>query len=194
MQTSDDKELRDALKKLLCADEFRMRLLHAVESLRLPDCWIGAGFVRAAVWDHSHGRHMSAFDGDVDVVWFDRARSVEIDRATETELAAKEPSFRWSVKNQAWMHVRNGELPYESTEDAVRRWPETATAIAVRLSRSELEILAPFGLSDLFSMIVRPTPAFVGDKFPFFIERVRNKRWLERWPMLSLAEVTGRPE
>src|ERR1700730_5813084 len=110
------------------------------------------------------------------------------------ELAAKEPSFRWSVKNQAWMHVRNGELPYESTEDAVRRWPETATAIAVRWSRSELEILAPFGLSDLFSMIVRPTPSFVGDKFPFFIERVRNKRWLERWPMLSLAEVTGRPE
>jgi hypothetical protein len=59
-------------------------------------------FVRAAVWDHLHGRHMSAFDGDVDVVWFDRARWAEISCATEAELAAKEPSFRWSVKNQAW--------------------------------------------------------------------------------------------
>ncbi|WRQ77412.1 nucleotidyltransferase family protein [Pseudomonas saxonica] len=30
-----------------------------VRSLNLPDCWIGAGFLRNAVWDYLHGRSPS---------------------------------------------------------------------------------------------------------------------------------------
>lgn len=31
------------------------------------------------------------------------------------------------VKNQARMHLRNGDRPYQSATDAMRYWPETAT-------------------------------------------------------------------
>jgi hypothetical protein len=32
-----------------------MRLLRAAEGLDIEDCWIGAGLIRNAVWDHLHG-------------------------------------------------------------------------------------------------------------------------------------------
>jgi hypothetical protein len=46
-----------------------MLALKAVEALNLPDCWIGAGFIRNAVWDALHGRPWCASYGDV--VYFD---------------------------------------------------------------------------------------------------------------------------
>ena len=43
------------LRALLLADARRPALLRAVAALALPDCWIAAGFVRNAVWDHLAG-------------------------------------------------------------------------------------------------------------------------------------------
>ena len=60
-----------ALQTLISSDAQRWHLLDIVRSLALPDCWIGAGFVRNAVWDHLHGRALSPLTGDVDVLWFD---------------------------------------------------------------------------------------------------------------------------
>ena len=177
-----------ALLSLIAADPERMRLLHHVQALGLPDCWIGAGFVRGAVWDHLHGYPPSLPAGDVDVVWFDRTRaSPEEDRCIEAQLAAGAPGVAWSVKNQARMHDHNGDPPFASTEDALRHWPETAGAVAVRLADDGLQVLAPFGLDDLFAMIVRPTPAFAGDRLDVVRTRMREKRWLERWPRLRVA-------
>lgn len=50
-----------------------MKVLAAVETLALPDCWIGTGFVRNPVWDALHGRPWSASYTDVDLVYFDAA-------------------------------------------------------------------------------------------------------------------------
>jgi len=39
-----------------------------VEALRLPDSWVGAGFVRNPVWAALHGRSWSAYvDGPIGV-------------------------------------------------------------------------------------------------------------------------------
>jgi len=177
-----------ALRALVAADPERMRLLRLVRDLGPPDCWIGAGFVRGAVWDHLHGYPPSLPAGDIDVVWFDRARAnPDEDRRRETELTSSAPEVMWSVKNQARMHKRNGDAPYASTEDALRHWPDTATAVAVQLTHDGLDVLAPFGLDDLFSMIVRPTPAFAGDRLAIVRARMHEKRWLERWPRLRVA-------
>jgi hypothetical protein len=173
---------------LLRADATRMRLLAAVEDLCLPDCWIGAGFVRALVWDHLHGRESSPLDTDVDVVWWDPAHATAaIDRELEGVLTAQDATVVWSVTNQARMHGRNSDEAYASTEDALRHWPETATAVAIRQAVGRLEILAPFGLADLFAMTIRPTPAFRGARRSIVEDRVRDKRWRERWPQARWA-------
>jgi uncharacterized protein len=115
------------LSRLIAVDETRLRLLDQVAALDLPDCWVGAGFVRSAVWDHLHGRAAELTWGDTDVVWFDKDRATPLSADAEIEagLRRAEPSANWSVKNQARMHTRNGDAPYLSAEDALSRWPET---------------------------------------------------------------------
>jgi hypothetical protein len=171
---------------ILRADRRRWHLLGVVAALDLPDCWIGAGFIRNAVWDHLHGRPLSPPSGDVDVIWFDSDRTdPALDRLYEVRLAAIEPSVVWSVENQARMHVRNADPPYASAVDAMRHWPETATAIAARRHGDALcEVAAPLGLDDLFGVVLRPTANFVDRKRSIYDERLRSKKWAERWPLL----------
>jgi hypothetical protein len=131
---------------------------------------------------------MSGLTGDVDVVWFDSRRSDRSeDERLEAALTVMDSGVDWSVKNQARMHLRNGDAPYHSVLDAMRFWPETATAIAVRRTeKGGFEIAAPFGLDDLFGLILKPTPGFVSGKQGIFQDRVREKAWLSRWPKIRL--------
>ena len=87
------------VSELLRADPTRWRLLGVVAGLDLPDCWIGAGFVRNAVWQHLHGRAEMPLEGDVDVIWYnpDCVDAAE-GRRLEAQLAQLESPFAWSVK------------------------------------------------------------------------------------------------
>ena len=176
------------LQTLMMSDPLRHQALEAVAALNLPDCWIGAGFVRDALWDHLHGYDVAEPEGDVDVIWYDAVAPQEgCDRRIEEGLRSAMPDLLWSVKNQARMHLRNGDAPYASVGDAVQYWPETATAVAARLGCSgSIEVNAPLGLDDLFALRLRPTPSFPTRKLPIFLDRVSSKRWLERYPRLSL--------
>jgi len=174
------------LRTLIASDRQRMRVLGLVRDLGLPDCWVAAGFVRNGVWDHLHGRAVSPLTQDVDVIWFDPAACTAArDAGLETALRARDGTLAWSVKNQARMHERNGDAPYRSATDAMRYWPETATAVGVRLGQQgEIEVAAPFGLDDLFDLVLRPTPRFLTEKYAIYLERVRSKQWEQAWPKL----------
>lgn len=180
-----------ALETLLLTDPWRLPLLNIIQSL-CPESWIGAGFVRDAVWDHLHQRAPQPPAGDVDVIWLNTyVTDIEADIALENRLHDHAPGVVWSVKNQARMHLRNGDAPYPSLDVALRHWPETATAVAVRLAgKDRIEIIAPFGLEDLFGLRLRPTPHFTQRKYPQFRRRVEEKRWLTRYPHLRLI-ATG---
>jgi hypothetical protein len=182
-------DLPTRLASLLYADALRMEALNAVRTLDLPDGWIGAGFVRDAVWDQLHGHNPRPPLGDVDVIWFDRAHPDRaMDEELERQLRSRMPALDWSVRNQARMHLRNADTPYRDVADAMMHWPETATAVAVRLTDDDrLEINAPFGLEDAFGLRLKPTPHFAANKRPVFSQRVSEKRWLKRYPRLTLG-------
>ncbi len=75
--------------RLIADDSWRMRVLETVRALELSDCWVGAGFVRAMVWDWLHGHAESTPLDDVDVIFFDSARiDPMIERFHEQRLAA----------------------------------------------------------------------------------------------------------
>ena len=183
---------QDALQRLLLNDPLRMDALYTVQELKLNDGWIGAGFVRDAVWDCLHGYGQRPVAGDVDVVWFNSEHSDPAhDSSLEETLSLQSSGFNWSVKNQTRMHQRNGNDPYLSTENALLYWPETATAVAVRLGETNLiEIIAPYGLDDLFELRLRPTPIFEREKLNIFRQRAAAKRWLERYPRLQFIATT----
>ena len=172
---------------LIADDPWMMAVLDATRRLELPDCWIGAGFVRCKVWDHLHGFVAATPLDDIDLLYFqpeDTSRAAE--QAIEARLQYAMPGQPWSVKNQARMHLHNGDKPYSGTVDAMRYWMETPTCVAVRLNAQEtLELAAPYGIDDLLHLILRPTPAG-RRREQAYRERVENKQWLQNWPKTQI--------
>lgn len=128
---------RDAagIAALAAADASMMRALRAVADHAPAGSWVGASFLRNAVWDALHGRAPDVAGlTDIDVVFHDDAdASPAGDAAAEAALRAAAPHLPWSVTNQARMHGRNGHAPYAGVTDAIAHWPATATAVALRL-------------------------------------------------------------
>ena len=178
--------LEKKLIRIMGTYEHLIRDLELVGRLNLPKWCIAAGYVRNYVWDYLHEyRHRTPLN-DVDVLYYDPDDlREETEKKYETILKHQLQQYNWSVKNQARMHLRNHENPYLSVEDAMKRWPETATAVGIKLNRSHhLEVIAPHGLNDLFDLVIRRSPYFK-DKH-YFYTRVQNKRWLELWPKLRI--------
>ncbi len=183
MKTAND------IAAFLSGQPYFVEALKHVEALNLPDCWISAGFIRNAVWDHLSGFQPSPRrTDDVDVLYFqpaDLARTGE--ETAEATLRQVAPEHEWEVRNQARMHFKNGDAPYQDTEDGLRHFLETATAIGARLTAGKIEIIAPYGIDDLLSLVLRPTPS--GRARPHeFIGRVEQKGWRRRWPKLTFLE------
>ncbi len=172
---------------LLNKSSWHMDALKAVKSLGLPDWAIGAGFVRNPVWDWLHGYNKPTPLSDIDVAYFDpNDLSKETEKLYETKLKAV-MNENWSVKNQARMSaVDHFPREYTSTADALSHWPETATAIGVRLDANDnVELIAPHGTDDLMSLTLRMTPDFPGGH-EYFLKRIEKKQWLTKWPRLKI--------
>lgn len=161
-----------------------MQALRAVQSLGLDSWCIGAGAVRALVWDRLHGYPEPTAVPDIDVAYFDPSDlAAESERAMQDRLAAVLPGVPWEVTNQAAVHLwydRDVE-PLPSLLAGIASWPEFATAVGVALDqRSQVVVLAPWGLDDLFSMVVRRNPARISEAA--YRQRLRQKQYARRWP------------
>ncbi len=167
-------------------------VLKAVRQLALPDWYVGGGAIRNLVWDHLHGYAEPSWLADVDVAYYEATNEDrERDKREEEKLQRLLPGIRWDVKNQAYVHEWFEERfgyavpPLSSTREAVATWPETATAVAVRLTSSdEIEVFAPLGLEDLFGLVVRRNPARVTPEQ--YLRRVAEKRYTQRWPRVRI--------
>ena len=176
-------------------DQWMMELLRTVKELDLPDWWICAGFVRSKIWDVLHGFNERTSIPDVDVIYFDQTNLDEsIEKKLEKELHSRLPAIPWSVKNQARMHVINNFPPYLSSVDAISKFPETGTALGVKLDGGENLILtAPCGVEDVINMEVNPTPFFRGTKelMAIYEERLEKKNWSAVWNKVTVTHLIG---
>lgn len=186
MKTAED------ILALIAADSSRLHLLRVLREVGPEGAWIGAGFVRNAVWDHLHGYGEATPLADIDVLHFaPRALDPQADADFEAALRRR-CEAPWSVKNQARMHLRNGDRPYRDCADALCHWAETCTAVALRLVGERLELLAPLGVDDLLALKVRPTAHFAG-KPEVYRRRLREKNWTARWPLLDISGSSQTP-
>jgi hypothetical protein len=98
------------IAKFLECQPVILSILKQVEALSIEDCWVGAGLIRNAIWNHLHGRSVELLlDSDVDVVYWDPGDATpERDIAIEKHLFEERADIPWSVHNQARMHERNG--------------------------------------------------------------------------------------
>lgn len=173
------------LTEIINSDQLLMSILKAIDALQLNDCYVAAGVIRNKVWDTLH--NVQTEINDIDVIYFDKLDcSIEKEKALESKLQEIMPNQPWSVKNQARMHIKNKIFPYSSSIDGVAHFPETPTAVAVRLNNSQIEILAPYGLNDLFKGLVRPTPSFNqnSELHSIYSNRIQSKNWSSIWDKL----------
>lgn len=187
--------MKNQTTALLQADVLRSECLHALREIALPQAMICAGFVRNLIWDSAHGFTSSTPLADVDVAWFDAVNTApNLDVEIEFELQKRLPTVQWQVRNQARMHLRNDVAAYTSAIDAVQRFPETATCLAVSLNLND-EIIweVETGLADAWALHLRHH-VHSGLALSVAQQRITQKNWLMRWPRLQIhAEPTLRP-
>ena len=170
---------------LIRGDDWMMSILREVAALNLPDWAVGAGFVRGKAWDCLHDFKERTPLPDIDVLYFNPTEKIE-GREIEAKLGQRFPGLAWEAVNQATAHIYNDEDPYRNTEDAVSKWPETATAVAVTMdSDGGLKLIAPHGVKDLVEMKVRPTPAWE-QKLDKYKKRAEKKAWDKKWPKVKV--------
>jgi uncharacterized protein len=176
------------IAELLASVPALRTLLREVAALDLPQGCIAAGMVRNAVWDVLHERAPSLHPrSDIDVIFYAPGQlAPEREAELEARLRARRPDIAWQVRNQARMHARNGDPPYLGCCDALRHFPEVATAISARLVDERVIIDAPLGVSDLLALIVRPTPTFAR-RPEAYRARLASKDWAQRWPKLRFV-------
>jgi hypothetical protein len=169
-----------------------MSALSAVRDMGLESWCIGAGAIRNLVWDSLHGYEIPTYLTDVDVAYFDMSDlSSTRDAEILSRLAAQCPEIPWEVTNQAAVHLWFESVfgksvpPLMSLSEAVASWPEYTTAVGLTLRNDGIiDICAPYGLDDLFSMVVRRNPARVS--IDIYRRRVEQKRYLDRWPQATV--------
>ena len=166
--------------------------LRAVASLELKSWCIGAGAVRNLVWDYLHGHVEPSLLADVDVAYFDADNlSPNAEQELQSALAAKLPGVPWEVTNQAAVHLwfegyfGHPVKPLRSLDEAVASWPEYATSVGITLdARARLQVIAPWGLDDLFGIKVRRNPTRVSPET--YRQRTEQKQYEKRWPRVTV--------
>lgn len=179
--------------ELIQNDDRMMEIIKAASKLKLPDWWICAGFVRSKIWDAMHGFEKRTNTPDVDVIYFDEKNMEErIEKKLEAELRVILPNIPWSVKNEARMHVLNNIPPYISSEDAISKFPETATALGVKVDKNDKLILtAPCGIEDVLNLELKPTPYFkeTKERATIYEERINKKNWKAVWYKIQVHHI-----
>ncbi len=171
--------------QMILADTPVGEVLSAIAQLHLPNWWLAGGAVRNTVWRSIFGENCGLFIKDFDIAFFDETGNRDQELVAKAYLTELFPHHQFDVKNQAsFARWRPGRRPYSSTEDGIQDWLHTATAVAVRLdTQGKWEFFTPYGLDDLFSGIIQPTPAHIDNP------DAHNKaaEFLSKCPYLRLA-------
>jgi hypothetical protein len=186
-----DDSLTARLADLLRADADVMHVLTIARALALPDWRLVAGGVYQTVWNVMTGRPRGHGINDWDVVYFDASDlSWEGEDAVIRRVAAAFGGWpgRVQVRNQArvhlWFEQRFG-APYASlrcTDESLARYASVVHAVGVRLDPDgSLDIVAPFGLDDLFALRIRPNRALANAQS----HDAKARRCKALWPQVS---------
>jgi hypothetical protein len=188
-EQSQLSKYEDQFIELIANNREMMHDLYVIRELHLPGGCIAAGYVRNYIWDCLHGFTARTALNDIDVIYYNKDQcDEEFEKNIEQHLREETGSSLWSVKNQARMHIQNGDRPYQSISDAMSYWPETVTAVAIRLEAdNRISYESPYGLDDLFEFRVRQSPLFKDEGY--YQARINKKSWKALWPRLDITGI-----
>lgn len=180
----------EALEAIVRTNPVVCRVLDRLPRLGLPSWYLGAGGITQTVWNHLHDFDPTHGIRDYDVVYYDPA---DLTEATERRIEADVTALvggdvRLDVTNEARVHLwyerRFGRplVPYRSAEHAIAAWPTTASSVGMRADGGDFVVCAPFGLADLYAMVVRANTALVDRS----VYEAKAERWRREWPQVTV--------
>lgn len=183
------------IKKIIENNSEIMTLLEIIQSFQLRDCWLCAGTIRNYIWNHLSGKDtcIDTQFSDIDVIFFDKNISYEQTIDIEEKIKKAYPQYKWEIKNQYYMNIHSPNTDkYISSKDAVSKFPEKCTAIAIRSDSSHnLELFTPYGIEDLINFKISPTPHYSIDEKRRYVynKRIKKKNWKKFWPNLTIEFI-----
>ncbi len=186
------------LKKILKQSPIMMEILtildnYSKENEKNPILYLSGGSVNQTVFNYYHGYAPEYGIKDYDINYYDADDCYESEDKIIKEVSKRlvHLNVPYDIKNQGrvhlWINNKYGmnRKPYTSMENAVSRWGNSISCIAVTMQNKKLEVICPYGLNDKFSLTVRPikTP-----DYPKEIYDKKTKEWKEKWPMLEIKE------
>jgi uncharacterized protein len=186
------EEQRAAFLDIIRADHIVHEALVKARAMDLPDWLIVSGALYNAVWNSLTGKPCGFGTKDVDLFYFDAADlSYEAEDAVIAKAAVHFDGLPLpvEVRNQArvhlWFEQRFGH-PYpklSSSADALTRFASRTHAVGVRLrADGGLDLVAPFGLDDIFSFRVAPNRV-IDNRATHEEKAARAKR---QWPEITV--------
>lgn len=158
----------DRFEAIIRADADMMLLLERLRSLRLPQWRVVAGCLYQTIWNALTGRPRGTGIKDYDLIYFDAEdASWEAEDAVIRRVAGATHDCVGpvEVRNQARVHLWFPERfgcnypELRTADESLRYYSSIVHAVGVRLEDDgRLDIAAPFGLDDVFAMVVRPNP------------------------------------
>ena len=190
--------LEDRLREVCRTDAILWQALQQARDFGLPDSWIVSGAVYNSVWNALTGKPAGHGLKDIDLFYFDPDTSWEAeDRVIRRAAQHFSGPVPVEIRNQARVHLwyqdRFGHpaLPLTSCEDSLTRFASETHAVAVRLDAGgEIEILAPFGLEQMFDLRMVPNTRTL-NRQTHEAKGARSKAlWptvkVERWPEITV--------
>lgn len=173
-----------------------MQILEFVDSLNLPNYYIAAGSIFQTIWNYFDNLDLDYNIKDIDVIYYDNT-DLSVDKDLDIYNKIKDYCNRFNlnyevdVSNEARMHLWKCEHEginmeqYKNSEDAINNWIATVHAIGITLNNNEINIYAPYGLSDIYSKTIRPIKHQYNSK-EIYDKKVNS--WNKRFDGLNIIE------
>jgi len=187
IKMNNDRQLAEILK----TNPSVQKIFERAEELHMSNWYLGAGGIVQTVWNAAHGFDPEYGIRDYDLVYYDASdtsyEGEDVFIQKGKELFSDIPVLV-EIRNQARVHLwyeKHFGHPidqYKSVEEAISTWPTNVTSVGVRYTDEGLCIHAPFGLDDIFGMVVRANKAQITKK----IYEDKVKKWIELWPKITV--------
>jgi uncharacterized protein len=176
-----------------------IEVLARTAAMGLPGWYLVAGCLYQTVWNVVTGQPAQAGILDYDVAYFDDAdlswqaedEVIQAGNAVFADLPAPV-----QIRNQARVHLWYEHKfgvpcpPHACTEAAIDTYEATNACLGVRLEPAgRWRIYAPYGLSDVFNLVVRANPVLA----PRHVYQAKTRRWRQQWPELTILPWPREP-
>ena len=187
------EEQRAAFLDIVAGEPLLAETLARARAFGLPDWLMVSGALYNSVWNHLTDRPPGYGIKDVDLFYFDDTDlSYEAEDAVIRQAAQHFDglSLPVEVRNQARVHLWypqkfGQECPlYRNASESISYFASKTHAVGVRFGADgALELVAPFGLDDVFSFRITPNRVLDNQR----THETKGRRARECWPEISLV-------